>query len=70
MLIRIIFWPFWALWLFVGFLLSMVGRLLAAIIGLAFLLVGAALTATIIGALPGIALIITGVALMARATFI
>lgn len=66
MMIKILFFPFWAVWIFVGFLFGLLGRFLAAIISLVFLLVGAALTATVIGAIIGIPLIFTGLALMAR----
>ena len=45
-----ILWPFVALWQLVGTILALTGRLVAVILGLALLMVGIVLSATIIGA--------------------
>jgi len=45
------------------------GRLVAVILGLVFLIVGAVLTVTVIGAIVGIPFIIFGLFLMVRGLF-
>ncbi len=54
----LIFWPFIAL-----------GRLIAAILGLVFMIVGGVLCLTIIGAIVGIPLALFGFTLMIRGFF-
>ena len=61
--------PFVAVWrLFLG-IVNIVGRLAAAVIGLLLVVVGIALSLTIIGAIIGIPLIIFGVMLMERSIY-
>lgn len=67
--LKILLWPFLAIWSLVGFLLSLTGRFLAAILGLALIFAGSVLTITVIGAFVGIPLIILGGALFLRALF-
>ena len=62
-------WPFVALWDLITWILKLTGRLVAAILGLVFMIVGAILTVTVVGAVVGIPLIIFGFALMVRAIF-
>jgi len=62
-------WPFVAIWDLITWILKMTGRLVAAILGLVFMIVGAILTVTVIGAVIGIPLIIFGFALMVRSIF-
>lgn len=64
-----ILWPFAALWWSVSFILQLTGRLVAAILGLVLMILGALLTVTIIGAVIGIPLIIFGFLLMVRGIF-
>ena len=64
-----IFWPFIALWRLITWILELTGRLIAAILGLVFMILGALLTVTVIGAIIGIPLIIFGFALMIRSIF-
>jgi hypothetical protein len=64
-----ILWPFWALWKLVAGIVAGTGRLVAAILGLVFMIVGVVLTATIIGAIVGVPLIIFGLLLMLRGLF-
>jgi hypothetical protein len=62
-------WPFWAIWKLVIGIVAGTGRLVAVILGLVLLIVGAVLTATVIGAILGIPLIILGLLLMVRGLF-
>ncbi len=59
-------WPFVAIWDLVVTLVVLSGRLVAAILGFVFLLLGAVLTATIVGAIIGIPLAIFGLMLVIR----
>ena len=42
-------WPFVAIWDLITWILQLTGRLVAAILGLVFMIVGAILTITVIG---------------------
>ena len=64
-----ILWPFVALWDLITWILQLTGRLVAAILGLVFMIVGTILTVTVIGAVVGLPLIIFGFALMIRSIF-
>ncbi len=64
-----IFWPFVALWDLISWILQLTGRLVAAIVGLVFMIVGVLLTVTIIGAIVGIPFIVFGLLLMIRSIF-
>lgn len=65
----IIFWPFVALWNLVGTIFKVTGRLVAAILGLVFMVVGVALCFTVIGAIIGVPLTIFGFTMIIRAFF-
>jgi hypothetical protein len=62
-------WPYWAIWKLVVGIVAGTGRLVAAIPGLVFRIVGVGLTFTVIGAIVGIPLIIFGLLLMVRGLF-
>ena len=62
-------WPFWALWRLVTLILALTGRLLAAVLGLVLMILGALLTVTVVGAIVGIPLIIFGFLLILRGIF-
>ena len=64
-----ILWLFWALWRLVIGIVAGTGRLVAAILGLVFLIVGVVLTVTIVGAIVGIPFIIFGLLLILRGLF-
>jgi len=66
---RILLWPFTALWFLLGLILRLTGRLLAAIMGLAFMIIGISLTFLVVAAPVGIPLIILGFLLMIRSIF-
>jgi len=62
-------WPFVALWRLVSGILVATGRLVAVILGLVFVLVGAVLSATVVGAIVGVPLILFGGLLVVRGLF-
>ncbi|MCJ7678008.1 MAG: hypothetical protein MUO35_09840 [Anaerolineales bacterium] len=62
-------WPFVALWRLVSGILVATGRLVAVILGLVFVLVGALLSATVVGAIVGVPLILFGGLLVVRGLF-
>ena len=64
-----ILWPFVALWNLITWILMLTGRLVAAVLGLVFMILGAILTVTVVGAVVGIPFIIFGFALMVRSIF-
>jgi len=58
-----------ALWDLLTFILNLTGRLVAAVLGLALMIVGIILTVTLIAAPVGIPLIVLGFMLMLRGLF-
>ena len=62
-------WPFSALWSLLTWLVTLVGRFLAAILGFILMVLGAVLTITLVGAPLGIPLVIFGVLLVIRSIF-
>jgi len=62
-------WPFVALWRLVSGILIVTGRLVAVVLGLVFVLVGALLSATVVGAIVGVPLILFGGLLVVRGLF-
>jgi len=58
-----------ALWRLVTGILEITGRLVAVVLGLAFLIVGVILSATVIGALVGMPLAFFGILLILRGLF-
>jgi len=64
-----IFLPFVALWELLTFILKATGRLLAAILGLLFLIAGIALSSTVVALPLGVPFIILGFLLLLRSLF-
>jgi hypothetical protein len=62
-------WPFWALWRLVTWIVVLVGRLLAVVLGGVLMLAGFLLCLTVIGAIIGIPLAILGFLLALRGLF-
>ncbi|KAA3642158.1 MAG: hypothetical protein DWQ07_24235 [Chloroflexi bacterium] len=62
-------WPFVVVWNLLAAILKMTGRLVAAILGLVFIIVGFILTVTVVGAIVGIPLAAFGFLLMLRSIF-
>ena len=65
----LLLFPFIILWNLVGFVLKMTGRIVAAILGLVLMIVGAILTVTVVGAVVGIPLAGLGILLVIRGFF-
>ncbi|OGN74368.1 MAG: hypothetical protein A2X25_05610 [Chloroflexi bacterium GWB2_49_20] len=62
-------WPFVALWKLVTGIVTLTGRLVAAILGLVLMFVGVVVSLTIIGAIVGIPLVVFGFLLILRGLF-
>jgi hypothetical protein len=62
-------WPFMALWRTLTFAMEATGRLLAVLLGLVLMIVGALLCFTMIGVVVGIPLGIVGFLLVIRGLF-
>lgn len=58
--------PFVWLWNFIAYIVTLTGRLVAVILGMAFMLVGVILSLTVVGAIVGIPIFIIGVLLVVR----
>ena len=67
--VPILLWPFYAIWRLLTFILKLVGRVLCALLGIAVLAGGIAITFSVVGAPVGIALAIFGFLLLVRALF-
>ena len=62
-------WPFVAIWKLLAVIVEMTGRLVAKIIGIVLMLVGALVSLTVIGAIVGIPLAIVGLLLFIKGIF-
>ena len=62
-------WPFWAIWRLLTFIVELTGRLIAVVLGLALMVIGALVSLTVIGVVIGIPLIIIGFLLVLRGLF-
>jgi hypothetical protein len=67
--IPVLLWPFYAIWRLLTFVLEVVGRLLCALIGLALMAAGTAITITVLAAPVGIPIAAVGFLLLIRAIF-
>lgn len=67
--VPILLWPFYAIWRLLTFILSVVGRLLCALLGIGLMAAGVAITLTVVGAIVGIPLAALGFLLLVRAVF-
>ena len=65
----ILLWPFYAIWRLQTFVVEMVGRLICALIGLALMAAGTAITITVLAAPIGIPIAAVGFLLLVRAVF-
>ncbi|MBL4938450.1 hypothetical protein JK636_22330 [Clostridium sp. YIM B02515] len=66
---RWILWPFKMIFNLVTSIVKITGRLVSVILGLVILILGGAITMTIVGAIVGVPLCIFGVMLMIRGFF-
>lgn len=62
-------WPFVALWDLLAGIIKVTGRLIAMLLGLVLMIVGVALTLTVVGAIVGVPLLIFGFTLAVRGLF-
>ena len=62
-------WPFWALWRLVTWIVVLVGRLIAVVLGGVLMLAGFLLCLTVVGAIIGIPLAILGFLIVIRGLF-
>ena len=62
-------WPFWAIWRLITFSVELTGRLVAVVLGLVMMIVGALVSLTVIGAVIGVPLILIGFLLVLRGFF-
>lgn len=62
-------WPFYAVWRLLTSILGITGRILCAILGLALMMAGVAVTLTVVAAPIGIPLAVFGFLLLIRALF-
>lgn len=62
-------WPFAALWRLMATIVELTGRFVAMVIGLVFVIVGAVVSLTIVGAIVGIPMAIIGLLLFVRGIF-
>ncbi len=62
-------WPFYAIWRLLTLILEITGRIICAILGLALMTAGVAVTLSIFAAPIGIPLVVFGFLLLIRALF-
>ena len=62
-------WPFYAIWRIVSFVFELTGRIICALIGLALMAAGVAITVTVVAAPIGIPIVAFGFLLLVRALF-
>ena len=67
--VPVLLWPFYAVWRLLTFILKLVGRFLAAILGLALMAIGMTITVTLVGAPVGIPIAVFGFLLLIRSLF-
>jgi len=67
--VPVLLWPFYAIWRLLTFILNVVGRLLCALLGIAIMIGGVAITLSVVGAPLGIPLASLGFLLLVRALF-
>lgn len=67
--VPILLWPFYAIWRLLTLILNLVGRLVCALLGLALMAAGVAISLSIIGAPLGVPLAALGFLLLVRALF-
>ncbi len=64
-----ILWPFYAIWKILTLILNITGRIICALIGIAMMVAGVAVSMSIVGAVIGIPLASFGFLLSVRALF-
>lgn len=67
--VPILLWPFYAIWRLLTFVLNLIGRVISALLGIALMAVGVAISLSVVGAPIGIPLAALGFLLLTRALF-
>ncbi|MEJ2262010.1 MAG: hypothetical protein P8X95_01095 [Anaerolineales bacterium] len=67
--VPLLLWPFWAIWRLLTLILNLTGRLIAVILGLALMIVGAILIITIVALPIGIPVAVIGFLMVMRGLF-
>ena len=67
--VPILLWPFYAIWRLLTFVLEVVGRLICAVLGIALMFAGVAITLSVLAAPIGIPLAALGFLLLVRSIF-
>ena len=67
--VPILLWPFYAIWRLLTFILNLIGRVISALLGIALMVGGVAISLSVVGAPIGIPLAALGFLLLIRALF-
>jgi len=67
--VPLLLWPFYAVWKLLSFVLELTGRLLCALLGVAFMAAGVILSLSVAGAVIGVPIAAFGFLLAVRALF-
>jgi hypothetical protein len=67
--VPILLWPFYAIWRLLTFILNLIGRVISALLGIALMVGGVAISLSVVGAPIGIPLAALGFLLLTRALF-
>jgi len=67
--VPILLWPFYAIWRLLTLVLNLIGRVISALVGIALMVGGVAITLSVVGAPVGIPLASLGFLLLIRALF-
>jgi hypothetical protein len=67
--VPILLWPFYAIWRLLTFILNLIGRVICALLGIALMAGGVAISLSVVGAPIGIPLAALGFLLLTRALF-
>jgi hypothetical protein len=68
-ILRVLSWPFVAIWHLVTWILGLTGRIVVIVVGLALMITGLVATLTVIGAVVGVPLLLVGLLLVFRGIF-
>jgi len=64
-----IFWPFVVVWRLLTLIVRITGRIICAVLGLAFMAIGVTIALSIVGAPLGVPVAVLGMLLLVRAMF-
>ena len=67
--VPVLLWPFYAIWRLLTITLNLIGRVISALLGIALMAVGVAISLSVVGAPIGIPLAALGFLLLTRALF-